>query len=39
MTEIYKFMGNGIMKHLSELRPAQMEQLQVLFTEIDGGEF
>jgi hypothetical protein len=37
MSEIYRFMGPEIKQHLGGLRPAQLEQLEAAFAEIDGG--
>lgn len=37
MTEIYRYMGSDIRKHLEGLRPAQLEQLEAAFSEVDGG--
>lgn len=38
MSEIYRFMGPEIKKHLTGLRPAQLEQLDTAFAEIDGDD-
>ncbi len=37
MSELYRFMKTKIRPHLEGLRPAQLEQLEAAFNEIDGG--
>lgn len=37
MSEVYRFMKTRIRPHLEGLRPAQLEQLEAAFNEIDGG--
>jgi hypothetical protein len=37
MSELYRLVGPNIRKELDGLRPAQMEQLEAAFAEVDGG--
>ena len=37
MSELYRLIGPNIRKELEGLRPAQLEQLEQAFSELDGG--
>jgi hypothetical protein len=37
MSELYRLIGPPIRKDLEGLRPAQLEQLELAFAEVEGG--
>jgi len=38
MVELYRALGPSVRKHFSELRPAQVEQIEASLAEVDGGK-
>jgi len=38
MVELYRALGPSVRKHFSELRPAQVDQLEASLAEVDGGK-
>jgi hypothetical protein len=38
MVELYRNLGDEVRQHFSELRPAQVEQLEAQLAEVDGGK-